>query len=488
MLNVITDPLGRATGDMLVVLVCRDRLLYGASPISRLIKAARATKDFKGRRTDTITLYRQAGVKCSRVLFVGMGKYRDLSPESFRSAMGRAVTQALGKKLERVVVASPDADRIPLGEDVVIPAMMEGACLANQAVDRYKEKKVPVLKRIGFMAPRGREAAYRRMAGRVRAVSEAVHTAREWVDLPANDKTPARLAQLMVAKAKKAGLKTTVYTEKTLRAKGFGAMMAVGAGSDNPPRLLVIEYAPRTIKKTVALVGKGVTFDSGGLNLKPTGGINDMKIDMAGGAAVAGAMLAIARLKPRRRVVAAIPLVENMVSGNATRPGDIIRTYSGKTVEIGNTDAEGRLILADALAWVIETYQPDTVIDMATLTGACVVALGEKYAAVFTPDDSLSDTLLAASERTHERCWRMPLPDDYRALMKSDLADINNMSSTRWGGAITAALFLSEFVGDARWAHIDIAGPAHSKKGSDYAPGGGTGFGVRLICEALSAL
>jgi leucyl aminopeptidase len=292
----------------------------------------------------------------------------------------------------------------------------------------------------------------------------------------------------MANRAKKAGLKTTVFTEKTLRARGFGAMLAVGAGSENPPRLLVIEYAPKNAKKTLALVGKGVTFDSGGLNLKTTGGIGDMKIDMAGGAAVAGAMLAIARLKPRRRVVAAIPLVENMVSGNATRPGDIIRAYSGKTVEIGNTDAEGRLILADALAWVIEKYKPDTVIDMATLTGACVVALGEKYAAVFTPDDKLAGVLIDASERTHERCWRMPLPDDYRELLKSEMADINNMPATRWGGAVTAALFLKEFIGQTPWAHIDIAGPAYRKNGGDYCGPGGTGFGVRLLCDLLQRL
>ena len=488
MLNVTTEPLSKAAGDILVIPVARDRLLYGAKPISRLVKAARATKDFKGRAADTLTLYRQPGVKCSRVLFVGLGKVKELSAETFRSAMGRAVKQALGRKLDRMVVVLPDADRLSLDADVTTEAMMEGACLANHVVDRYKEKKKPVLRHIAFMVPRGRRTALQRMAGRVRAVCESTHKAREWVDIPSNDKTPARLAKLMANQAKKAGLKTTVFTEKTLRTRGFGSMLAVGAGSDHPPRLLVIEYAPKNAKKTLALVGKGVTFDSGGLNLKPTGGIGDMKIDMAGGAAVAGAMLAIARLKPRRRVVAAIPLVENMVSGNATRPGDIIRAYSGKTVEIGNTDAEGRLILADALAWVIEKYTPDTVIDMATLTGACVVALGEKYAAVFTQDDKLAETLIDASDQTHERCWRMPLPDDYRELLKSELADINNMPSSRWGGAITAALFLSDFVGDARWAHIDIAGPANSKKGSDYAPAGGTGFGVRLICKALDAL
>jgi leucyl aminopeptidase len=237
----------------------------------------------------------------------------------------------------------------------------------------------------------------------------------------------------------------------------------------------------------VALVGKGVTFDSGGINLKPTSGLDTMKCDMAGAAAVAATMLAVAALRPNHRVVGVMPLVENMVSGAALRPGDIIRTYSGKTVEVGNTDAEGRLILADALSWVIDTHAPDVVIDLATLTGACIVALGEKVAGVFTPDDELAKILDNAAQRTGERCWRMPLPDDYMDLLKSELADINNMSSTRWGGAITAALFLKSFVGETRWAHVDIAGPAYAKKPSAYGPAGGSGFGVRLLCEALQS-
>jgi len=181
-----------------------------------------------------------------------------------------------------------------------------------------------------------------------------------------------------------------------------------------------------------------------------------------------------------------LPLVENMPSGSATRPGDIIKSYAGKTVEIGNTDAEGRLILIDAMAWAVKKYKPDVMVDLATLTGACVVALGEKIAGVFSPDDSLARAILASADRTHERCWRMPLPDDYKEYLKSDLADIANISNTRWGGAVTAALFLADFVGDTRWAHIDIAGPAYAKKAGPYCGAGGTGFGVRLLCDLLT--
>lgn len=209
---------------------------------------------------------------------------------------------------------------------------------------------------------------------------------------------------------------------------------------------------------------------------------------MAGAAAVAGTMLALAELKPSLNVVGVMPLVENMPSGEATRPGDIIKTYAGKTVEIGNTDAEGRLILIDAMAYAVKKYKPDTLIDLATLTGACVVALGEKIAGVFSPQEDLSRAIVEAGKTTHERCWPLPLPEDYRKLMKSEVADLNNISSSRSGGAVTAALFLSEFVGDTRWAHIDIAGPSYIKKADAYCSAGGTGFGVRLLCEVLAKL
>ena len=244
-----------------------------------------------------------------------------------------------------------------------------------------------------------------------------------------------------------------------MKQKKFGALLAVAAGSQRKPRLVVLQYRHPGAKKTVALVGKGVTFDSGGLNLKTGGSMAEMKSDMSGAAAVA-----------------------------ATRPGDIIRSYSGKTIEIGNTDAEGRLILIDAMSYTVKKYKPQYLIDLATLTGACVIALGEKIAGVFSNDDKLAKAIIASGRKTYERCWRMPLPDDYKDLLKSDFADMNNMSSTRWGGAITAALFLSEFSGDTQWAHIDIAGPSYAKKENAYCGAGGTGFGVRLLCDLIDRL
>jgi len=213
-----------------------------------------------------------------------------------------------------------------------------------------------------------------------------------------------------------------------------------------------------------------------------------MKMDMSGAASVAAILITLSRLKHRFRVVGVIPVVENMPSGEAVRPGDIIKTYSGKTVEIGNTDAEGRLILADAMSYAVKMFKPDVLIDLATLTGACVVALGEKIAGVFSTEERLAKAIVKAGDAVGEICWPMPLFDDYKKLLKSEFADINNMSSTRWGGAITAALFLSEFVERTPWAHIDIAGPAYSKKADDYCGPGGTGFGVRLLIDFLNKM
>ncbi|HDL08308.1 MAG TPA: hypothetical protein ENG35_06170 [Desulfobacteraceae bacterium] len=292
----------------------------------------------------------------------------------------------------------------------------------------------------------------------------------------------------MITSAEKEKINVSLLGEKELEEENFGAILSVSRGSQCKPKLVILEYRPDAAKKTIVLVGKGVTFDSGGINLKPAGSLEDMKMDMSGAAAVAATIITAARLKLEINLIGALPIVENMPSGDASRPGDIIKSYSGKTVEIGNTDAEGRLILIDAISYMIKKYKPQTLIDIATLTGACVVALGEKIAGVFSFDDQLAQTIIQAGEKTYERCWRLPLPDDYKELLKSDFADLKNVSSSRWGGAITASLFLSEFVNDTTWAHIDIAGPAYIKKENEYCGVGGTGFGVRLFCDMLKRL
>ena len=424
-----------------------------------------------------------------RVIFIGLGKHAKLNPEKLRAFSGKAVKSSIKHGLKEIVIGTPSPDLLPMAEADLVSAILEGACLGNHVFDRYKKKKeLKPLKHITLALPAATVKVLAELPKRVEAVCRGTLLARDWVSMPSNDKTPAQLSKAFISLAGQEKLKTTLLSPKQLRQENFGALMAVAAGSQNTPRLVVLEYAPKGAKKTIALVGKGVTFDAGGINLKPTGGLEDMKCDMSGAAAVAATLITAAKLKPDVRIVGVIPLVENMISGSATRPGDIITSYAGKTIEIGNTDAEGRLILADAMSYTLKQYKPDIMVDIATLTGACVMALGEKIAGLFTLDDPLAEAIIDSGQKTHERIWRLPLPEDYKELLKSEFADTNNMSSTRWGGAITAALFLSGFTEGTRWAHIDIAGPAYQKKGSAYCDAGGTGFGVRLFCELIDRL
>jgi len=475
--------------ESLIIPVCEDMNVFDDKNIVSLIRKAKKIKEFKGDKDEEVTLYNLPEVKAERVIFMGLGKLEKVDMDPLRIMVGKAVKALIMKKLSDVLIAVPLAGKINMEMSSVLEAMLEGACLGNHLFDKYKkEKKHKPLKKINFLVKPDEVRKYSRLSSRVKTVCQGTILAREWVSTPSNDKRPDRFARSIVTLARKENLKVTVLGEKELKQKKFGAIMAVAAGSMSKPRLLVLEHNPRGATKTVALVGKGVTFDSGGINLKPSAGLDEMKADMSGAASVAATMITAAKLKSKLRVIGIIPIVENMPSGNASRPGDIINSFDGKTVEIGNTDAEGRLILIDAISYGIKKYKPKTLIDMATLTGACVVALGEKIAGTFSFDDKLAEDIILSGQKTHERCWRMPLPEDYKELLKSDFADLNNIGSTRYGGAITAALFIAEFVGDTRWAHIDIAGPAYAKKESAYCGAGGTGFGVRLLCDLLNRL
>jgi leucyl aminopeptidase len=450
-----------------------------------LVEQARRFGEFKGAKNDLLTFHNRMELNARRTIFVGVGKREKLTPENFRVAAGKCVGAATAGKCENIAFV------VPVTLDVFSPleilrAMMEGAYLANFKFEYYKgEKKHAPVSEIRFFLEERPGAEIERLIERTEAVCASVVKAREWVGTPSCDKVPARMAEYIADRAGKAGLAVRVFTEKELSEKGFGAVMAVGAGAVNPPRMLVLEYNGEGAEKTVALIGKGVTFDSGGMNLKPGKSLATMKSDMAGAAAVACAMIALARLKPAIDIVGIIPVVENMLSGSATRTGDVIRTYSGKTVEIGNTDAEGRLILADAISYALKMFAPDAVVDLATLTGACVTALGEGIAGVFSNDDELAVKIVRAGDAVHEPCWRLPLAEQYREKLDSDIADINNIGKNPAAGAIVGALFLAEFVEDVPFAHIDIAGPSFIKKKNAYCGPGGTGFGVRLLCELL---
>ena len=486
MLHLKSVNLKKQKIETLAIPVCEDRDIHEDPAIQAVIKKALKLNEFSGKKDEGVTFYDLPEIKARRVMLAGLGKFKNLDRETLRTMAGKSVNSCINNELENLWFAVPAAEKLDLKPSEVIEAMQEGAYLGNHIFQKYKgEEKKKALKQINFRVESQVAAKFRHLCSKVATVCEGTYLAREWVNTPSNEKTPEKFARSIVNLAKKQGLKVQVINEAQLKQKKFGALLAVAAGSQSKPSLVVLEHKVPGAKKTVALVGKGVTFDSGGLNIKTGGSMADMKSDMSGAAAVAATLITAARLKKKVNIIGAIPIVENMPSGKAIRPGDIIRSYAGKTVEIGNTDAEGRLILIDAMSYVIKRYKPQMLIDLATLTGACVVALGEKIAGVFSNDDDLAASIMASGEITHERCWRMPLPDDYKELLKSDFADINNMPSSRYGGAVTAALFLSDFVGDTPWAHIDIAGPAYLKKKSAYCGPGGSGFGVRLLTELL---
>jgi leucyl aminopeptidase len=483
-LNLINDWI-----EYLIIPVCEDKSIHNNRIISALTKKAMKNPEFKGKKDDQLVLFSPARLRVGQVIFMGLGKAADLKPETLRGFAGKILRQSVKKDRKEVTLTVPSERKTGIKMSDLLEAMLEGAYLGNHVFDQYKkEKEHKPVKKIQFLVKPQAAQNHSSLPGRVMNICAGTLLAREWVSLPSNHKRPEQYAQILTDHAKAAGLKVSVKDEKWLKKNKFNALLAVAQGSEASPRLVVLEYNTKKADRTIALIGKGVTFDAGGLNLKISGGMEGMKMDMAGSAAAAAAIISLSRLKPRFNVAAVIPIVENMPSGTATRPGDIVKTLEGKTVEIGNTDAEGRLILIDAITYTIQTYKPQTLIDLATLTGACVVALGEKMAGVFSNDDKLAGAIVASGQKTHERCWHMPLPDDYKEFLKSDFADISNLSSSKWGGAITAALFLSEFIKDTRWAHIDIAGPAYAKKESDYCGPGGTGFGVRLLCDLMNTI
>ncbi len=486
MLRLTSIDLKKLQYDTLAVAVCEDKDIHDDPSIVSVVKKALGLADFSGKKDEVVTLYDIPAIGAQRIILQGLGKLEEVDREALRAMAGKTVKNCIEKNSMTVCFQVPDPAKLGMDLSLVLEAMEQGAWLGNHLFQKFKgeEKKKP-LKTLVFRIPAQDAKTLRHLSSRVVAVCEGTTLARDWVNTPPNEKTPEKLARSIAGLAAKQRLKVQVFNESQLKQKKLNALLAVAAGSRHKPAMVLLEHKMAGAKNTIALVGKGVTFDSGGLNIKTGNSMADMKSDMSGAAAVAATLITAARLKTKVNIIGAIPIVENMPSGSATRPGDIVRSHAGKTIEIGNTDAEGRLILIDAISYVIKQFKPRILIDLATLTGACVVALGDKIAGVFSNDDDLAAGIVASGKKTHERCWRMPLPADYKELLKSDFADINNMSSTRWGGAITAALFISEFSGDTRWAHIDIAGPAYLKSESAYCGPGGTGFGVRLLCDFL---
>ncbi len=415
-----------------------------------------------------------------RIVVVGVGPI-DVTPEQVRRAAGAAVRLVAG-----LPAAGPQTVTISLetAEPQVIKGAAEGALLGAYSYRRGSGAGIGHI----ILVSQNRKPEARQALDLATTTASSVDLAREWVNLPGNVLFPESFADAVRPLARNPRLGLEVWDEKALERDGFGGLLAVGGGSDRKPRLVKLSYAPRGAKFHLALVGKGITFDAGGLNLKGADGMYTMKTDMAGAAAVLAATAAIAEIGLRIRVTAWAAMAENLPSGSAYRPSDVLTMYGGKTVENGNSDAEGRLVMADALVKCAEE-KPDLVIDVATLTGACVVALGERVAGLMARDDETADLVLDAAEAAGEQFWQLPIPEDARPKLDSKVADLKS-TGDKHGGALTAAAFLSEFVPEETpWAHLDIAGPSfNSGSAYDYTPAGGTGVGVRTLIALAHAL
>ncbi|GHC63751.1 leucyl aminopeptidase [Streptomyces cinnamoneus] len=424
-----------------------------------------------------------AGLKAPVVVAVGLGelpaKGDGFDEEALRRAAGCAARALTGTKKAAFALPVEDAgSAAAIGEGALLGAY---SFKARSNGGAKKDDKSAPLSEVAILGGKPRDKAFKAAAERALAVAAEVNRARDLVNLPSNDLNPKSFAAQVQAAAKEFGLKFEVLDEKALVKGGYGGLMGVGQGSVNPPRLVRIGYTHPKAEKTLALVGKGITYDSGGISLKPAGHNETMKCDMAGAAAVFAAVVAVAKLGLQVNVTGWLALAENMPSGNATRPGDVLNMYSGKTVEVLNTDAEGRLVLADALTRASEE-NPDAIVDVATLTGAMVLALGDRIFGVMANDDAFRTALYEIAEEVGEQAWPMPLPAELRKSMDSPVADMANMGE-RMGGGLVAGLFLQEFVGEGiAWAHLDIAGPAfHEKAPYGYTPKGGTGSSVRTL-------
>lgn len=442
--------------------------------------------DWLSRPKQTLLVYTHSGLTARRVLLLGLGKRGEITSEQLREAGALAAQKAREIGVAEFALALPTIDT--LQPAAISRALIEGALLGQYRFDRFRTglsaeqtRTVDAL----TLLTEGEISAFEHGVATAQAIAEGTHFARDLVNRPGNDVIPAVLGETAEELGRTYGFNVTVLDHAALEAQGFGGIIGVGKGSANEPRFIVMEHGTKQVGvPTICLVGKGITFDTGGISIKPAERMDEMKSDMGGAAAVFGTMRAIGTLKPPLHIVGLVSSAENMPSSTAYKPGDILTTLSGKTIEVLNTDAEGRIVLADALFYA-QRYAPDAIIDLATLTGAIVVALGSYATGMMTNSDDIATRLTNAGDATSERVWRMPLWEPYLEQIKSDVADLKNTGG-RSGGALTAAAFLSQFVGEYPWAHLDIAGTAYSDRSSKaYTPKGATGVGVRLLTQML---
>ncbi len=476
------------TGDVLVVPVPKlDESEFKLEPLLQgYLDLPMQNDDFSGKDGETFLAYPGDTLACSRLFFVGVGKDLD-ERESFRLCGGvvaKAIRKIKGKTIG-IDFRFKDIDLAIAGE-----AFTEGLLLGSYNFNRHKKPEKdapPEIKKITFF-PDADGPGFRKGIKRAEIAAEIGALARDMANEPGNYWTAADFAHFARDLSANYPIKSTILAKKKCQNLKMGGLLAVNQGSADEPRMVIMEYRCKKKKApTLLLVGKGLTFDSGGISLKPGAGMADMKYDMCGGAAVMGAMLGIAKEQPKNiNVIGIVPATDNMPSGSAVKPGDVITCYNGKTVEILNTDAEGRLILADALSYGVDKYKPDAIVDLATLTGAVIVGLGHHNTGLLSNDDDLTDKVTKAGAKCGEPTWRLPLGKEYSKQIKSKVADIKNIGG-KGGGTITAAAFLEEFVDETPWVHLDIAGTAWGFTEKSYIPKGPSGTGARTLLELIRA-
>jgi leucyl aminopeptidase len=495
-----SDPM-KFKGDLLVFFVasgkkerfqCDKRILPVVREIQKL-------GDFSAKKNESLLLYPgqySKGISClaKRILIVGIGEHKTQISTAEFAELIRSVGGGISSHCEKYKISKLMITAIPdvgIKQDRVAEWLIEGLLLGDYRFTKFKkpeDKEEPYLGigkiTISAVDWNVKAVALRKTVKRGAYTALAANEARNMANEPGNHWTAVHFAEYAKKMGDELALRCKIYNKSQMKKLGMGGILAVNQGSAEPPKLVVLEYNPQKSKKTVLLVGKGLTFDSGGVSLKPAAGMQDMKYDMCGGAAVLGAMRAIAEEKPGIRVVAIVPATDNMAGSSALKPGDIIQHYSGVTSEIVNTDAEGRLILADALAYGIEKYAPDCVVDVATLTGAVIIGLGHHHTGLLSNDDTVAGKLLEAGAITGEPLWRLPLGEEYSKQIDSKVADIKNAGG-RPGGTITAAAYLEKFVGDTPWAHLDIAGTAWDFTEKTYIPKGPSGIMVRTLVQLV---
>jgi leucyl aminopeptidase len=455
------------------------------SAVGRAMEELIASGEITGKAMETALLHHPGGLKAKRLLVVGGGKAKSFGAPELRRAAGTAIRFLKAKMIKSCALALPDVGSGAIQSDDALRAAVEGAFVADFDPDTYRsERKDLSMKEVAVVAPAGTDTAQlQRTMEQARIVGESQNFTRELVNEPSNRLTPTILADRAKKMCESVGLKCEVMGPQKIKELKMGAFWSVAQGSDEEPRLIVMRYEPQGApeKPVLGLVGKGITFDTGGISIKPADGMEKMKYDMAGGAAMIGAMRAIALLKPKVKVISVVCATENMPSGKAQKPGDVQIAMSGKAIEIINTDAEGRLVLADGLHYA-RTLGCTHLIDAATLTGACVVALGSVNAGVFSSDEEAYRHFTSALERSGEKFWRLPVDSEYLELIRSNIADIMN-SGGRGGGASTAAMFLKEFAEDTPWVHLDIAGTAWIDDNKSWIAKGPSGIAVRSLVE-----